>query len=327
MFKAKKKHYSKTEVLEKVNQFDIFERYFGFRPDLKRSYTNPLRTDKGAGCNFYIHSSNEKLYFKDFSRGYHWDCFDVVKMIHNCNLNEAINVILSDFNIEDFNVTFQKSKVNKADISINIPYNYKIKRRAFTKKDLAFWAQFYITEEILNKFYVYAVQVAWKSRKGEEDTVVYNNLSNFPCYAYYLGDGELKLYFPLNKRPYVKFMHTNSDTLQGYYLLPEEGANLVFTKSYKDVMAISGIFDIPAVATQSELILPPMLDFKELYNRFDNIYALYDNDLAGKRGLIKLKNKYPVTPLLFPNTMEKDFSDNLKVIGIENMWKLINKFK
>jgi len=314
-----------NNILSKVNEYDIFERYLGIKPELKKFYVNPLRKDEDAGCNFYISNSNGRLYFKDYSYGYHWDCIEVVVIINGgCSVKEALSIIARDFNLNNYFDVKTEFMPRPPEIKSKPPV-FQIKRREFNAKDLAFWNQFYITKELLDKFYVYAVETAW-SVTDLDTKEVYSYKFNYPCYAFYLGNDELKLYLPFNKKPYPRFFHSIKHTLQGYYLLPEEGENLIFTKSYKDVIAISGIFDIPAIATQSENVLPRTLDFGELYNRFDNIYCLYDNDMPGKRATIKLKNMFePITPLLFPKTMNKDFSDNLKVIGIDNMRELINK--
>lgn len=314
-------------ILSKVTEHEIFERYLGIKPDLKKVYTNPLRSDDDAGCNFYISRSNGRLYFKDYSYGYHWDCFNIVQLVNQgCDIKEALRIVATDFDIiSHFDTKKTTTQIPINQVKLEAP-EYLIKRRPFNKKDLAFWKESFITEELLNRFYVYAVQTAW-SKTSIETKVIYEHKFNYPCYAFYLGEEELKLYLPFNQKPYPRFFHSRKDTLQGYYLLPEQGDNLVWTKSYKDVIAISGIFNIPAIATQSENVLPRMLDFTELYNRFDNHYSLYDNDRAGKRATVKLKNTYPIKPLLFPNTMQKDFTDNLKVIGIDKMWSLINKIK
>ena len=52
-----------------------------------------------------------------------------------------------------------------------------------------------------------------------------------------------------------------------------------------------------------------------------------DNDRVGKRMTWELRNKFEITPLLFPKDMKKDFSDNLENIGVIETQEIINHYK
>lgn len=301
-------------ILSNITQEDIFKKYLGFEPSFNKKFINPLRSDNHADCSFYTRGN--KLYFKDFAYGYHWDCFNVVEFMYNVNFKKALEIIASDFNI--ISTVIDRPDIKKIEQryeegQIEKPV-YKAKIRKFNKRDLDWWGLFGIDLERLNKFYVYAVERAWEERNGITKLIYHHTVSN-PCYAYYLGNGELKLYFPLAQEPKPKFLHSNRDTLQGYYLLPEIGNDLVITKSYKDVIALD-IFDISAVAPQAESIMINQEQFTDLYNRFDNIYTLFDRDRAGILMTIKMRKTYPITPLMFTKDDEKDLTDNIKDRGL-----------
>ena len=56
---------------------------------------------------------------------------------------------------------------------------------------------------------------------------------------------------------------------------------------------------------------------KELEERFDNVYILYDNDWAGMRAAVRRIMEYPnLIPLLFAKGQPKDLTDNMKKYGV-----------
>lgn len=319
---------TKEDILSNVDEVDIFERYLGVSVDTSSSYVNPYRGDKDPGCRFY-YSSNSRLYFKDFSKGFHWDCFNIVQMEYNCSFYKAIQIIAKDFNlIKDESFERGKSKkvqqIKKGKISI------KIKIKDWEKKDLEWWNQykideFYDTIEFLTYMGVFPCKSVWIAGG------YFRCKTPDPCYAYHLGVDKtqpdldlIKLYFPF--RSYNRFFQNDASVLQGYNKLPETGENLIITKSYKDVIMLR-LFGIYAVAPSSETVLIKQEQFADLYNRFDNIFSLMDNDRTGKHMAWMLRKAYEVQPLLFPKDMKKDFSDNLKDIGVMEMNDIIEDTK
>lgn len=324
---------TKEFILERVSEEDIFKKYLGIEPSISGSYTNPLRpNDESPGCGFYV--DNRGVWkFKDHAAGFNWDCFNVVEYDYGISFKEALFKIAVDFNLiagEHSKRVF--TKVAKAKVTTDL----RIQRREWTKKDYAIWAEYYIEPSRLAFFNVYPVQNAWFLTSGVLRLVYGFKLSD-PCFAYHFGGYDYKLYFPLREKG-KKHIHTKSTIIQGYNQLPKFGDNLLITKSFKDVMCIdnfSNEFGLYSVAPMSETVVVSQEAFADLYNRFDNIATLFDFDRAG----IKLTRKYEAAYKLpyyffakefrggtFVKHPIKDFSDYLKLNGIDNTKRLIERF-
>lgn len=306
------------EDIKGIGQEIIFERYLGILPDFNKTFKNPLREDDSAGCRFYVDKKGT-IKFHDISKGYNWDCINVVQFINNCSFYSAIQIIGKDFNLEKkSNIKiYQPTEVNKATI--------KVYYRKYRKNDLDFW-KYLTAEDLINKYNVYAVSKFEHYVRGNK-YVYYCGSQR--VYAYYFGilpDGrkDIKIYFPDKKEN--RFIHNYSEGLQGRNLLKFKSDTCVVTKSYKDCIYMD-LFNIEAVSPKSETILLTPNQFRVLDKKYFNLISLYDNDMTGKRNAIKLKQLYGITPYIFPRDMKKDFTDNLFHLGKNSMQKVIDRFK
>ena len=328
---------TKEFILSKVSQEQIFIKYLQIEPNDRGSFVNPLRSnDESPGCSFYI-DSRGYWKFHDIAAAYNWDCFNVVEFSYNLTFKEALIRIAIDFGILEGNISTNyisnKQKVKRQ------PCRIRIKRRNWLKSDYAFWKSYHISEERLAFYNVSPVQQAWLVREDNILVPAYYHSYTDPCFSYYFpyfGTYEYKLYFPL--RPKNKFLHVNSNILQGYEQLPQGGDNLLYTKSFKDVMCIDNFsreFSLYSVAPMSETVVVGKEIFSDLYNRFDNQGTLFDFDRAGIRLMKKYKDEYKLHPYMFGMEFRsklfgkepiKDFSDYLKIKGIDETKRLIERF-
>lgn len=268
-----------------------------------------------------------KLIFKDFATDFGGDCFSIAMEQYNCNYYDALRHIAVDFNLikgkgkpvpkKDYS-HLEKERA-QAELS-----EIKIKVRKWKKVDKEYWYdRFGLTRETLKKYGVYPVEIAWHN-----DFIVYNAgmyVEQDPCYAYRLGKGEYKLYFPLRAKDdfRTRFMH-NTQRVQGYRQLPKTGKFLVMTKSMKDVMVLA-TYGIDAIALPSETVYPQEGLMVKLKERFDHILSLYDYDRAGIKMANYLKRKYGVTVLMLlpQETGAKDISEFVEKHGRSETEKLI----
>lgn len=310
---------TKENILSKIPQEDIFEKYLGIKPALDTPFRNPWREDINPDCRFYWDDRNPPmLKFKDFATGWNWDCFNIVQIAHKCNFGDALYIIANDFDLSKRKL--DKELLKKRDIikQLNLfqKNNAKIQvtLRKWNNADINYWKQFYIEMDMLTFYNVYPIDYAWYN-----DRLCYNYNHRDLGYAYYFGNDDYKLYFPLRKKGEVRFIHNNSTRLQGAKQLDPVGDILVDTKSLKDVMCLR-LFGINAVAPMSETVPFPEKAYDILSKRFKNILVLKDRDRTGDRMLIHMRNKFPDVKLLrFNSDDEKDFSDNLKKHGINYM--------
>jgi hypothetical protein len=88
------------------------------------------------------------------------------------------------------------------------------------------------------------------------------------------------------------------------------------------------MFGVPAIAMQNETTMPYDYIIDELKQRFKVIYSLYDYDTTGKHLASRLKEEYDIPSLFFKNIKNvKDFSDYLKLNGINKTQRLVNYVK
>lgn len=305
---------TKELILSKFSEEQIMEFYLHV-PVKNKLFCSPLRDDKHPTCNFYRNKSGTLL-FKDFATGQNFNVFSLVQYLYSCGFKEALKIIANDLGIiQSENHQKHLGKINYSPTKITEKDTAKIQVEIqdFTEQDLKWWKKFGITLDILNKFEVYSCKHVFLN-----NTLFAKYQPQCPIYGYYGGikGKELwKCYFP--KRKEYRFIgNYPSKVLQGYNKLPEKGKLCVITKSLKDVMALYA-YSIPACAPNSETVIPSIDIINNLTNRFEYVFALWDNDLTGITFLNKLKRKYPqLHCLIIPKNLKaKDFSDLRAMYG------------
>lgn len=309
----------KEFIFSRISQEEIFEKYLNIKVEFGKKYKNPLREDNNPDC-YFNYSSTGILKFIDFAKGWNWDCFNVVQIIYKCNFKEALLIISNDFNLSNKSVNLKLLERIKLISNSTFKCKIDITHRDWRKYDLDFWNQYYIDLQTLQFYKVYPVEYAWVN-----DKLIYRFNNNNLVYCYFFN-GEAQLYLPFVDRSKTRFYITSSKIIMGYEQLPLSEEYLIITKSYKDIMSLSN-YEIPAISPSSETILFSQNQMNHLSKRFKKIFTLFDNDSAGKKLSIKYKNNYNTTPLIFPNDMKKDFSDNIKYFGINFMNDYIQNIK
>lgn len=324
---------SKDFILARVSEEDIFKKYLGLEPTETGSFVNPLRSgDTHPGCGFYVNDRGTWK-FKDHAAGFNWDCFNIVEYEFGLTFKEALIKVAIDFNLIEGDSTQKYNYIKHR--ARKVPTQIRIKRRSWTKVDYQFWSKYYITPERLEFFQVVPIQQAWFLEYNILRPIYFYKETD-PCYCYWFDGYEYKLYFPLRDKG--KFLHVNSNIVQGFKQLPEQGSNFLYTKSFKDVMSIDVIgreFDLYSVAPMSETMVIDKKYHTEIYNRFDNIGLNFDFDRTGIRLTRKYQDTFGIEPNqcfffgkqfrgnTFGKAKIKDFSDYLALMGIDKARKLI----
>lgn len=221
------KRLTKDFILSKVTEEDIFEKYLGIRPEYGVMFCNPLRgDDTSPGANFNINKHN-RIIFYDPGGHFQWDCFNVVEYLEKCTFKQAMVIVATDFGLlrgEKSNPTLSRAIRARDKIEI------RIKVREWDKEDGKFWfGRYYMTRQDLAEMNIYPVSHAWYVRGGIMDHF-YTERAGDPCYAYWFGGNDYKLYFPFRKKG-EKFRQNRGDIVQGLSLLPPTGDFLIHTKS------------------------------------------------------------------------------------------------
>lgn len=299
----------KKHLFTLVSQSEIFKRYL-HEPNLNSKFTNTLRDDNNPDCSFYFARSSGELRFKDFAYGYNWSCIDVVMIKYNLTYGEAIKRILIDFRLID-NIDYNQVQVQESKIlekkETRLETLIEIKKRRFNQKDIDYWQQYHLEEKDL--YYVYPTQHIWLNKSR-----FYNYRDNDPAYAYGIGNGKYKCYFPL--REDYRFIQSGS-YIQGERLLPKTNEELlIITKSYKDVLLLKKL-GYYAIAPASETSLIDLEKIKEYKNQFDKVILNYDNDNAGKTNSMFHATTYEIKEIFIPDGYPKDITDFVKQEGLD----------
>jgi hypothetical protein len=326
-----KKPLTKEHLMKQVSDVQIYQFYLGQEIGIQSSISSPFREDKNPSFGFFIGISGE-ICWKDFKIGT-GDCIDFVKQMFGLNFNEALVKIVQDFDLTD-EFEFKPldvPKTNNEKIQVDRMNSVKrlsefkridIKTRKAQLYDIEFWLRFGITKQTLIQYNVTPIEYYF----------INGNIIKTDKYAYAFiefkdGKETYKIYQPFNKE--YKWINNHNDSVwQGWVQLPEEGGRLIITKSLKDVMSINEVLNTPAVALQSESVLPKEKIVAELHSRFDEIYIFYDNDFDKDKNWGEIYSKRLASEFHFyhvqiPDKYKcKDFSDLVDKYGAVRSKKL-----
>ena len=319
---------SRDAILARVDELQLFYHYFGV-PDLssgraiKQSYRNPLRHDTRPGCNFRKTPSG-RWYFYDWAIGESYDIFDCLQHHWQVGFAEVLQRLNDDLSLGLNNQQTTRYPERLALKTSNELQTYperpstKItaKSRNWNKKDLFYWGSFGLTQAHLAACRILPVQTVWIN-----DWIYCHTLPNEPMYLYDLGDFRYKVYRPFSRDKW----RSNDDgkNWQGNSQLDAGGRLVVITKSLKDVGTLSSM-GIQAVAPPSETA---RLNghAKDLAQRFDRVYVLYDSDQTGEDEARRVHYETGFERIHLAGSGAKDISDHYQGKGKEKTQELLMK--
>ena len=316
---------TKELILSKTNQESIMQYYTGLDVSSKKLMLSPFRNDHKITCSFYK-SKSDILYLHDFATNEHINCFQVVMKKYGVNYYEALQIIAKDFEIIKGNNSNLKEKpIQIQPLKETESARIQVQIKNYTDEELKWWKQFGISVKTLKKFQVFSLEHVFLN--GE---LKFTSSSKCPIYGYYFGKDKngvekWKIYFPL-KTEYRFLNNLSKKVLQGYHQLPKTGDLLVITKSMKDVCALYE-FGISAVSPNSETLFIDDKKLEEFKQRFKHILVIYDSDRPGKFNMAKIRREHPELNYYFlPEYLAKDFTDTIKMVGINKIKELVNQF-
>lgn len=274
----------KQVLLDKIGEEQIIGRYIG-ELNYNSPILSPLRKERNP--SFTIKKfSDGKVVWKDWGTGKYGDCFNLVQELYNCSFNEALKIIMSDFQIRNYDrIPFVKRE--EVVESKKKEKYILVKKQPFTKVDKEYWNKFGISLNTLTRFNVSSVKELYLFR---EHDIIFNKYytSSCPIYAYQFNSYKTenyKIYMPLADKKVKWIFNGSKDDIEGYDMLPSTGELLIITKSLKDVMSLYEL-NYPAISLQGEHNKLEEELLNKLCKRFDNIICLYDNDDAGKKAIL-----------------------------------------
>ncbi len=341
------------KLLDRTNDgLQVFTHYLGDGCK-NATFRNPYRDDERPSCRLYYRKSKTsiggKWYFHDYGDS-HWrgDCFWFVAKICSINLQscfkDVLHIIDKEMNLFVLNDTIKvnlsytpmdRKVVLESHKTISKIVSFTPTFQPFTKHELAYWNQYGITQEWLDRMGVQSIKSCHFVR---EDGTSYDEVSTYdePVFAYtfpgtsFTQDGKIqktvkgmKLYRPKSQKK-SRFMYVGE--LPKPYLFGLRDFMTVSPVSTNDIIYITGgekdVFSLlshgfDAICFNSETAKISDVMIKALLRRYKWVVFLYDSDSIGKReSEERVKEFQPqyktVCRLVLPlkgTKAEKDISD------------------
>lgn len=317
---------SLEDILAKTTEIQICGYYLGIS-ELPCLIKSPLRIDNNP--SFSIYSKDSKIYYYDFGNHTKGGLFDILQQMWNKSFYECLLKINED--IESIN----NKIVNCNEYSSNYSRRYKgevtlrVKVREWKDYDLKYWESYGITKKWLDYAEVYPI--SHKFIIKDNKTYVFG--ADKYAYVYVErkeGCVTLKIYQPFNKLGYKWSNSHNSSVISLWTKIPEYGKQLCICASLKDALCMWSNTGVPSISLQGEGYLMSETAIKELYRRYENIYIIFDNDVAGITDGHKLAQHTGFKNIILPPFNEgKDISDYYKSLQDKTIFKqtLLNLLK
>ena len=327
---------NKDSVLQATNKgLDVFKHFIGSRfSKIGKSFKSPFYQDNRASCYVYYDNKSGIYKFKDFGDSeYSGDCFFMVGKIFALECDDRTDFLrileIIDrelyLNLEDNPQKLDRLVRENAPLltraskiaSIHDGFEtakskLPIKTKDFSDSELAFWAQYGITKEVLERYNVSSIESFHGiNKEGKEYDLL--STEQEPIFGYQ-GRRHTKLYLP-NSR--LRFLYTGEITesyVFGIEQLPVRGDILFITGGEKDVLSLVS-HGFNAICLNSETAHIPKNLLRGLSYRFKHITLLYDVDETGLKSMEKLTEelkRYFIQSLKLPlagDKKQKDISD------------------
>lgn len=327
-----KKELNKQNLLKIITDLDIYRFYLDDEVNITTKINSPFRKDENPSFGFF--TKNNEILFNDFVVG-GGDCIRFVQKLFHLNFNDALTKIVYDFKINNNFIVGKNNTIptikkeiktytkDKDEIVKEEKKLLKVKLRNWKKHDKYYWESFGINLKTLKKYNVYAISHIFindKIIKAEKYSYVYIEKKD--------KDLTYKIYQPFSLN--LKWLsNIDYSVWQGWTQLPEKAEKLIITKSLKDIMCIDNNTKYCATGLQNEKIIPKNNIIRELRNRFDLIYILYDNDFDkktnwGKIYSEKIAKEFNLIQVNIPSEYKcTDISEFFNLYGKEKTNKLL----
>lgn len=326
----------KQQILDRTRQgLDVFHHYVSVRFITNRPFKNPLYNDTKASCYVYFNKKNGVYMMNDFGDShFSGDCFWYVAVLTGLDLKNDFLQILRKI-IEDMSLPItvdhgksplgyrvdktprmdQEPRKTAAESVDDKDKNdtarrMKVAYKEFDSDELAYWAQYGITREVLKRFKVRSGKhVSGISKENRPYKIP--STSSEPMFVYHTIDDAIKVYRPRSNNRFLYIRPSGGDYVYGLEHLPSQGHMVFITGGEKDVMSLAA-HGFSAICFNSETAKPPTHILDNLHRRFKHIVLLYDMDKTGNECSAQLEQelkKYNVKRLELPLSGEKSQKD------------------
>lgn len=299
-------------VLVRLEQKEVMERFFGQKVVFGKRYCNPFREDKNPKCFFRM--IRGVLTFCDFASNYWGDCISICSYRLGIGIYPALQYLNKEYNLglgyDDNEIVLTTSPVIDYGYSkSSVKEEAKIVFQRYEDfEEVNYFTDYHITNSTLKLFNVIPVHKVWIETSS--NTEVFTSSNSQPIFVYDFGNSNYKVYRPCSK-PSFKW-RSNCKELQGYTGDTDE--LVIRTSSLKDVMVL---YECGYIADA------PHCENGYAKHR-SNMILLYDNDTAGVKFSQKHSEYYNCPYILLPEVyvgdkLLKDPSDFAKEFGLDHL--------
>jgi len=315
---------TKENLLERVDQAEVMERYLGFPVEQGKSYVNPLRSDSRPGCSFYMRG--DRLFFHDFAdRNYGGDIFTIVALYHQLKgefytvlriINQEFKLGLDSGYSEDSYHEPVAPRVHKRRIETQPPATISYIPTDYSEEELEWWKSGGATENLLRKENIDRCQKVWI--RGE----VYYIYNKNPCYAWPCGE-RTKIYQPFSDhRKWRSNVNNSKECIQGWSTMTSKP--LIITKSMKDRLPLLNLgYNTIAPQTEGYIFSEETIDI--INQKVEIVYILYDNDETGIKESRELEKKTGWRGL-YPYKDVKDTFEFVQKYSLRELKEVLNEY-
>lgn len=327
----------KDFILSKIDQRYIYHIYLGIDiEDINLCLTrnnhkvhNPLRVDKNPSLSFKYYGS--KLILRDFADiRFRGDVFEIVGYVlnKNCRKPSDFQDICDDIlykcrNHINNNITVD---INEHKVVSSGNFTIDIDVRPLNMSDIKYFAEQGLLKDTVEEFIIPVSEYYLNGNRAK-----YRYRQSDPCYAYYLGRGKFKLYFPYRDKKDIKFITNNRFPIECFSKIGHYDY-IILTKAYKDNCLIKqflrelNISNIQCLPISGETVRLNDDILKVLRDRNPKgIITLFDMDEVGIESTKYYQDNYGTIPWYFAlKHGGKDPTGMVKKVGYKTT---INHFK
>ena len=308
-------------LLEKVSEYDIF-RYYMPRSNWQVNVVtlSPFRNERSP--SFIIGNKHGRLTFIDFGdtskRG---SCFDFVRMMFNVSLDEALKMIDRDLGLgmtRSTNTQEYKRIISDYKQPIKVDKIYTSVQavvRRFTNEELAYWAQYHISEDELKANNVYSLSKVYLNKQ-----LVTSSLDELRFG--YLYDDRWKIYRPFAKEKRYKWVPNNVPitAMDGKDDIKECDVAFI-NKSKKDYMVMKKLFPCSCAVQNEGLGCFSVDNVEYIKSNSASQILSFDSDVTGVENSQQITQMfnfgYCNVPRKYLSEGIKDWADLAKAHGMQ----------
>jgi len=272
-------------VLERFSQEEIFGWCLKDVVNTERKYCSPLRDDRHPAC-YFRYDSNDILWFCDWgSVKVHYNCFQFYSEVFGVPYELVYEHIWN--NVDD--CAMYASPLSVHGTSGNRRKHagktiIDVLEKNWDLDEILYWKDYGISVEQLESDNVQPL----KAVMIRDDVKSFSFKIKDIGFVYYFPENRKKIYQPRNKDK-KWYTNCNANDVGNIANLPQNGYNLIITKSYKDCRVLRNL-GWNSIWFQNEGMCPSADILEPLLRRFNSVYVFYDNDKPGIKASKKISD-------------------------------------